>query len=33
MDKHEPLDVPFLILVIVATIFVVALGVAIYPRP
>jgi hypothetical protein len=32
MDKREPVDVPFLIFVIIVTIFLVALGVAIYPR-
>ncbi len=33
MDNREPIDVPFLILVIVTTILVVALGVAIFPHP
>lgn len=32
MDNREPVDVPFLIFVIVVTVFLVALGVAIYPR-
>ena len=32
MDSREPMDVPFLIFVVIVTIFLVALGVAIYPR-
>jgi hypothetical protein len=32
MEKREPLDVPFLILVIIAAIFVVALSVTIFPK-
>jgi hypothetical protein len=32
MDDRGPVDVPFLIFVIIVTIFLVALGVAIYPR-
>ena len=31
MDKREPLDVPFLIFVIIVSIFLVALSAAIYP--
>jgi hypothetical protein len=33
MDKRDPLDVPFLVFVIVVTILVVALGVTIFPHP
>jgi hypothetical protein len=32
MDNHGPIDVPFLIFVIVVTILVVALGVVIFPH-
>jgi hypothetical protein len=32
MDNREPIDVPFLVLVIVVTILTVALGVAIFPH-
>jgi hypothetical protein len=33
MDNREPIDVPFLILVIIVTILVVALGVVLFPHP
>ena len=32
MDNHEPIDVPFLIFVIIVTILVVALGVVLFPH-
>jgi hypothetical protein len=32
MDKREPLDVPFLVLVIIATVLVVALCVIVFPH-
>jgi hypothetical protein len=32
MDKREPLDVPFLVLVIIATVLVVALCVIVFPQ-
>jgi hypothetical protein len=32
MDNRDPIDVPFLVFVIVVTILVVALGVAIFPH-
>jgi hypothetical protein len=31
MDNREPLDVPFLVFVIIVTVFLVALAAAIYP--
>jgi hypothetical protein len=33
MDNREPIDVPFLVFVIVVTILVVALGVVLFPHP
>jgi hypothetical protein len=32
MDQREPLDVPFLVLVIIATVLVVAFGVIVFPH-
>jgi hypothetical protein len=32
MDKREPLDVPFLVLVIIATVLVVTLCVIVFPH-
>jgi hypothetical protein len=32
MDNRDPIDVPFLVFVIIVTVLVVALGVAIYPQ-
>ena len=33
MDKRGPIDRPFLVFVVIVTIAVVALGIALYPRP
>jgi hypothetical protein len=33
MDERGPIDRPFLVFVIIVTIAIVALGVALYPRP
>jgi hypothetical protein len=32
MDNRDPIDVPFLVFVIIVTVLVVALGVTIYPQ-
>jgi hypothetical protein len=33
MDERGPMDVPFLVFVVIVTVAVLALGIAIYPQP
>jgi hypothetical protein len=33
MDERDRIDLPFLVFVVIVTIAVLALGIAIYPRP